>query len=303
MMNMSIALVSPSGTFTEAILSSAMDRAISLGITITKPTEVRRGCPEFQNGSWQDRLKELEAAEQQKVDGIWCVRGGVGAIELWHRYYQSFFSDSRAPLIGYSDITIYHFLRFLRAKRIGIHGPVFFDITETDPAHLEALSLLILGHAEKLIYPALNLVTHSLLSTITGEIVPMNLASLQSIVGCFDSEFLSGKILALEDVNEPRYKIFRMMQQLKNSRCLAGLKALVIGYLGEERDRIMAETIVPIAEEEGIPLFDWPIFGHARPNWPLLFGAQVTITRIDDRFFTLAYNEQHDHRPITNEKA
>lgn len=295
-----IALVSPSSTFAQENLARAINRANELGFTIVASTKARAGRPQFLNGVAEERLAELITAEKLNVDGIWCARGGCGAIELWANYHESIYESGSAPLIGYSDITVLHFMRFYRAGRIGIHGPVVLELIEGNSSHLEALGLLLKKHAEQLIYPALKSLNHGWAHTITGEFLPMNLASLQSIIGCFDAEFLHGKILALEDINEPHYKVFRAMLQLKNARMLAGLKALVLGYLGDDREAIIAETILPVANESGIPVFDWPIFGHARPNWPLLFGAKATITKIDDHFFTLAYNEQHDHTPISH---
>lgn len=300
MERINISLVAPSGTFSADDLELAIKRAHDLGFNIISTTTKRDGQPAFLNGTLADRLSELEAAELTNADGIWCARGGCGAIEMWQRYSDVNFANS-APLIGYSDITIYHFLRFLRAQRIGIHGPVFLEIAHGDTAHLEALTLLLRGHAERLVYPTLKNINHSVASHITGELLPMNLASLTSLLGCFNSDFLRGKILALEDVNEAPYKVFRMMHHLRNAGCLAGLKALIVGYFGEHRDEIINDTMVPLAQSTGLPLFDWPIFGHERPNWPLLFGANVTIKKIDEPFFTLTYNEQHDHRPIVYE--
>jgi muramoyltetrapeptide carboxypeptidase len=293
-----LALVAPSGTFLEENLAAAIQKARGLGFDIISPTAVRRGHPGFLNGTLNDRIVELTEAESLPVQGIWAVRGGCGALSLLPHYPSSAYQTSSLPLIGYSDITILHFMRFYRASRIGIHGPMLLELNQGDTSHLEALKLLITKEAQRLVYPALNCLSRGILSSLSAELLPMNLASLQSLIGCFDQDFLRGKILALEDINEPHYKVFRIMHQLKNARLLAGLKALLIGYFSDDRRAIIEETIAPIAESEGVAVFDWPIFGHERPNWPLLFGAKVTINRIDESFFTLTYNEQHDHTTI-----
>ncbi len=296
-----IALVAPSGTFSPDLLERALMRARVLGFDIVQKTDIRGGSPAFLNGSKSERLNEFDQAERAAVDAIWCVRGGCGAVELWPHLIESSFFLGTAPLIGYSDITIYHFLRYLRAGIIGIHGPVFLDLAKGETGYIEALALLVRGQAERLIYPALTNLTHSLTDNITGTLVPMNLASLQSIVGCFHSDFFHGKILAIEDVNEPPYKVFRVMHQLRNAGMFAGLKALVVGYFGEQRQQIIEETMLPLANQTGLPLFDWPIFGHEQPNWPLLFGARVSIKKVDRPFFTLSYQEQYDHKQIEHD--
>lgn len=296
-----ISLVSPGGTFDETVLNKALLKAEALGLKIAQKSLSQKGSPGFLNGSMHDRLGELKAAENSLSDAIWCVRGGCGAIELWQTYRAEIYQNHTAPLIGYSDNTILHFMRFERANRIGIHGPCFLDLTHESSLLMEALELIITKRAHELAYPALKRLNFFTAKQLNGQLLVMNLASLQTLLGSFDVEFLQGKILCIEDVNEPHYKIFRMLHHLKNVSALAGLKALVIGHIGPERAQIIEESVMPLVTEFGIPLFDWPIFGHEQPNWPLMFGARVAINAVDGHFFTLTYEEQHDHSPIRHD--
>lgn len=301
MNQINIAVVSPSGTFPQIKLTDACGFAEGLGFRVISSTQPRESVPSFINGSRAERLAELVAAEQQNVDALWCVRGGCGAIELWSEYQKEIYATGSAPLIGYSDNTILHFIRFYRAARIGIHGPVFLDLLDERKGFVEALAILINKQAQNIVYPTLKPVNHFVNTSFEGPLIPMNLISLTSLAGCIDTNFLHGKILALEDVNEPHYKVFRALHHLKNAGLLTGLKALVLGHFGPDRDVIINETARPIAELLGIPLFDWPIFGHEKPNWPLLFGARVRISKVDEHFFTLTYREQHDHTLTSND--
>lgn len=293
-----IATVSPSGTFEMNLFEQAHRIAHDLGFLVVQATTKRIGTPAFLNGTTSERLSELSSAQDLDVDALWCVRGGCGAISLWHDYHHEIYREQGAPLVGYSDVSILHFMRFLRAARIGIHGPVFLDLLKGSSQHAAALGLLINKQAHRFSYPTMSNLNHSPQKAISGEFIPMNLTSLASIMGCFDPLFMRGKILAIEDINEPHYKVFRMMHQLKNAGVLTGLRAMVLGYFSHDREDIIRETILPIANEFGIPLFDWPIFGHDNPNWPLLYGARVTLSQVDQQLFTLVYNEQHDHSPI-----
>lgn len=296
MTKLTIALISPSGTYDLSLLEESLDAAEKLGIEIAAMSEPRLGQPLFLNGSKRERLIELSEADKLDIDAIWCTRGGCGAMELWHDYQE--LPLNGAPLIGYSDATILHFLRFYRANRIGIHGPIFFDLRDSERANLEQIRLLIDKKAEQLAYPPLKSLTNCLFDHISGELLVMNLISLQSLVGTFKAHFMQRKILCLEEINEPHYKVFRALHQLKNAGCLFGLKALVVGHINQDRAEIIEQTLMPLAAELGIPLFDWPIFGHEKPNWPLLFGAKSTISRVDEHIFTLSYHEQHDHTVI-----
>ena len=285
MERLKIAVVAPSGTFTDDNAELAYEKAQELNVRVIMKTAVRLGLPRFLNGSKAERLKELLAAESLDADAIWCARGGCGAITLWHDYLSEYYLTKHAPLIGYSDATILHFLRFYHAKRIGIHGPGFFEILKDYHASIEVLEILLRKQAGSITYPALKPLNNFLAIKLSGELVVMNLDCLEAIIGGFDTAFFRGKILALEDVNEPHYKVFEAVYHLKNVFALSGLRAILVGHFGKDRDMIIEETFKPLANEQAIPLFDWPIFGHELPDWPLLFGAQSTIRKIDENYF------------------
>jgi muramoyltetrapeptide carboxypeptidase len=289
-----IALVSPSSPFEPQKFYEAVHNASNFKLDIISESLVRHNKPGFLNGTKKERLKELFEAERLGADALWCTRGGFGALELWHDYNPEFYANKTEPLIGYSDATILHFMRFYRAGRIGIHGPMFLDFCD----QIGALRLLIENKAQQIYYPPLRRLNYFLPTHITGSLVVMNLISLQSLVGSFDPSFLRGKILALEEVKEPAYKIFRALWQLKNSGALVGLKALLIGHMPDDRAQIIQEIFMPLAQDLAIPLFDWPVFGHEKPNWPLLFGARISIRHVNEAYFTLSYNEQLNHQPI-----
>ena len=285
--DLNIALISPSGRVHHEQLAKAIHKARSLNINIIKSSPIREGSPSFLNGSYEERFSELIAVEKLDSDAIWCVRGGCGSLNFWHDYHKDYYINNHSPLIGYSDITILHFLRFYHGHRIGIHGPVFIDLSKDNPIMHEALRLLIDKH--NINYPLLTALSLNKPHLIEGELIVMNLASLQSIIGCFDPSFLQDKILAIEDVNEDHYKIFKYFHHLKNAGTISEIKAMIIGHLGEERETIIKETIMPLALEYDFPLLDWPIFGHEYPNWPLLFGAKCLIKATHDHKYTLTY--------------
>lgn len=289
MTSLSVSLVSPSSSFDNQLLKDSLRLASTLGIKIVSATETRLGQPAFINGTKGERLAELLDADQQATDAIWCVRGGCGAIELIHDYVNI---PVQGPiLIGYSDSTVLHFLRFYRSQRLGIHGPIFFELSNTERACFDQIRLLVKDRAEQLVYPPLKALNNIIFDQISGPLLPMNLTSLQSLIGCFDPGFLHGKIVAIEDINEPAYKVWRTVQHLKNAQVLFGLKALVIGHFNLDRAELVEHTFKPLAHDLGIPLFDWPIFGHDQPNWPLLFGARGMISRVDGHIFTWTYLE------------
>lgn len=294
-------LVAPSGSLEEARYQKALINALKLNVDIVHKSANRAAHLSFINGTKKERLAELSLAESKEAKAIWCLRGGCGAIELWPHYEPDLYKNTSAPLIGYSDISLLHLKRFYHARRIGIHGPNFFDLDDETRASLPSIKLLIDKNAERLSYPSLRSLNHFVPSVFEGELIVMNLTTLQCAVGLIEPEFLRGTILALEDINEPHYKIYRAMHHLKSAGFLFGLRALILGQFNLDRSDLIKNTMIPLADELGIPLFDWPIFGHEKPNWPLLFGAKSRIRHIDHDFYTLNYLEQHDHSPLVQD--
>lgn len=146
-----IALVSPSSFFEQEELDRALVDSSDLGLTVINKSSARLGSPAFLNGHKSERLLELYSAETLGADALWCIRGGCGALELWHDYDAKYYASQKEPLIGYSDATILHFMRFYRAGRIGIHGPMFLDFRE----QMGAIRLLLEKKAQQISYPPL----------------------------------------------------------------------------------------------------------------------------------------------------
>ncbi len=111
-----------------------------------------------------------------------------------------------------------------------------------------------------------------------GKIIGGNLAVLQTMIGTSLHPETTGKILFLEDCNEPGYKIARMLNHLEQAGLIDDVKCILFGEFtgGDEhkdyaiRDFISRHTVLPI--------FSIPC-GHGEINHPLLLGGEVKISR------------------------
>jgi muramoyltetrapeptide carboxypeptidase len=91
----------------------------------------------------------------------------------------------------------------------------------------------------------------------------------------------SGKILFLEEVGEPFYKIDRMIHQLKLAGITNGLKAVVLGQFTDCKDLGFPLPLNEIFKSvfTGTPIFSGLQSGHAEPNFPLILGEMATIRK------------------------
>jgi muramoyltetrapeptide carboxypeptidase len=90
----------------------------------------------------------------------------------------------------------------------------------------------------------------------------------------------SGSVLFLEEIGEYHYRIDRMLEQLKQSGLLEGIKAVVLGqFTNCEADRFPLTVAEMVSEklQDGIPVFSGLDSGHGVPTFPLVFGTTTEI--------------------------
>ncbi len=294
-MNKKVAIVAPSSAYDLNKYEMALIKAHDEGFTVIQHACMSHFVPSFISKSPKEKMAELTAAFACNPDAIWCARGGVGAIDIFGDVADTDFSHT--PIIGYSDATILHLARFYKKGRIGIHGPGFLELVKDFPADIERLNNLLEKKTHEINYPELSPILAPT-STLRGPLIVMNLVSLTSLMGMIDPGFFRGKILALEDINEAPYKVFRALRQLFWCGALSGVKALLVGHFNDNREEVVRDVFTPLAQELKIPLFDWPIFGHDPGNLPLLFGAECQIKRTASSAYRLHFLEHFDGTTI-----
>ena len=97
---------------------------------------------------------------------------------------------------------------------------------------------------------------------------------------------LTDGILILEDINEPVYRIDRMLQQLKLAGVLNGCKAIVFGDCtgcpedaggAEAGARKFDEVLGEIAHSLGVPCMSGIPVGHIDEQWTIPLGAMAEL--------------------------
>ncbi|HZD84418.1 MAG TPA: LD-carboxypeptidase [Gemmatimonadaceae bacterium] len=227
-----------------------------------------------------DRLNDINGAlRDPSVDAIWCLRGGYGMIRILPGIDYDALSRSPKAIIGYSDITALHAAVQRKCKLITYHGPTAREslndfsrdsferavVRQTDPC----------GTAPdaRVINPG----------TAEGRLVGGNLAVLASLCGTPFMPDLTDGILILEDINEPVYRIDRMLQQLKLSGALNACKAIAFGECVKCPDdaggggRAFDDVLGEIAHALGVPCLAGIPVGHIDAQWTLPLGAMATI--------------------------
>src|SRR5215470_8922823 len=135
-----VALVAPSGPLRDAgDLERAIANARELGWEPVPGAHVLERDGYFA-GSDAHRLADFAAAAaNDSIDGVWCIRGGYGAMRLLDRIDYDAWRRWPKALIGYSDITALHCAIGGRAELVTFHGPTARgQLTEFSDASLRA---------------------------------------------------------------------------------------------------------------------------------------------------------------------
>lgn len=284
------ALISPSGPSKEEQLLRAEQLLRSWGLEPVRGQHVldrHERASGYLAGSDAARAADLSWAwTDPSIDGVFCVRGGFGAIRvLDHLDVDALAAATPKPLYGSSDITALH--EFWQ-QRLGM--PSWFtpmvatnDLLES-PFNVEALRRAVLGEGP------LELASDADTSTIVpgtarGELTGGNLSLLAMSVGSHPSTLdrARGRIVLIEEIHESAYRIDALMQILIRSSYFEGAVGLGLGTwvdcgpVDEIRD-LMTELLTPL----GVPVVWGLRFGHGPDVSSFPIGAGVHATLIAD---------------------
>lgn len=215
------------------------------------------------------RKKDFESLlNNQDIKIIMSARGGYGSIRTLNVLNKKLLLKSKKLIVGFSDITAFHiFLN--KNKMISVHGPMVAGLMR-DEASTNHLFDILSGNKKYFIYDLIDNNNDRMEGVITGG----NLAVIASLTGTEYFYNFKNKIVLLEDLNEPLYKIDRMVMQLK----LSGFapKAIVLGHFmncGDYDDiqRIFKENF------NDIPVFSKINIGHLNSTLSIPLGVKAII--------------------------
>lgn len=274
-----IAIVSPSGPVDSALVYAAADTLRGQGYRVDIFPSALGKCGQYA-ASDSARLADLSAAlTDSTVRAILCSRGGYGAVHLLDSLSALPLECDPKWLIGFSDISALHAL--LASRSIAsIHGNMCKHIALGPDDEDNATFLAMLRGYR----PAYEFAPDSLnrCGQASGRLLGGNLAVIAELINTPYDVIQPGTILFIEDVEEPIYKIERIMYQLRLSGVLPRLGGLIVGQFTGYRPNDSYETMERMIADMTAPYtypvaFNVPI-GHVDHNVPVIQSAEVTLT-------------------------
>ncbi len=249
-----------------------------LGFEVVLASNLRDGAsregPIRFAGSDRQRLAGFhELAADDRVAGIVFARGGYGVTRLLDAVDWQLLASRPRPCVGYSDLTPMLLGLVSRVGTVAYHGPMVVDFArglrpEERTSFLDALAGK--RSAAWQLEPVVRGVSAGRRKALEGRLLGGCLTMLAATIGTGFLPDFRDSVLVLEDVDEPAYRIDRLLVQLRTSGALAGVQAVVAGHFTNCAAR---DSLIDFAEALGVPLLVGLPAGHEPPNHTLPMGA------------------------------
>lgn len=271
-------MVALSGPVDSVKLDRGLRALARWGHPIVEAANLRSADPAgYLAGDDDVRLDGLEAVLAAGARVLIAARGGYGATRLLDRLPWEKLIERRAVVVGFSDLTAV--LNPLAERGcVQVHGPMVAAGLE-EPDLGDRLRAVLEGRLVG--RPLFELDgTHVVRpGRAVGRAVGGNLVVLSALLGTPYDVGLDGAVLFLEEVNEPLYRIDRLLTQLRQADKLSCVKCLIVGRLGKFGSSTEAARVRDILVES-MPqavFVDGVEFGHGPRNLAFPIGAEVTV--------------------------
>ncbi|HEX6599382.1 MAG TPA: LD-carboxypeptidase [Gemmatimonadaceae bacterium] len=275
-----VALVAPAGPLRgEQELQAAITHATSLGWepVVAKHALSRHG---YLAGTDEERAADFNAAlRDDDVDGIWCLRGGYGAMRILDALEYDAMRRHPRPLLGYSDITALHCAVNVCCGVVSYHAPTARG--ELTDFSRDSLVRAVVAQVDSCGSAPLARTLRD--GRAAGRLVGGNLALLAALAGTPYAPDYTGAILVLEDVGEANYRIDRMLQQLRLSGAFDRLAGIAVGQFTEGADETETEScsldeiLRDVAAAARVPALAGIPLGHIADQWTIPIGARAEL--------------------------
>ncbi|NLM36213.1 MAG: LD-carboxypeptidase [Clostridiales bacterium] len=281
-----IGVIAPSSPVTkeEADLCKALVE--DMGYKVKMASCVYRSIHGYSAGTGEERAKDInDMFACKEVKAIWCIRGGDTSSHVMDKIDFEIIKQNPKVFIGYSDVTNLHVNINQRCNLITFHGPMIksdmlkgFDDFTKDSLE-KALTMdkeLILENPKGEDFKVM------VEGQAEGLIVGGNLSLLTSMIGTPYEVDTRGKILFIEDVDEPVRKLDRMMYQLKYSKKLDMAAGIIFGDFTDCVNTVDKSYDVIEMLKELLADYDKPVMynirsGHCHPMSTIPLGTKCTM--------------------------
>lgn len=253
----------------------------ALGWRVKEAANVRSLEKSYAGGDAERARGFEEAMCAQGADLVLGLRGGSGAARTLEFINWDKVARSQAVFMGLSDLTALNLALYTKCGKPSWQGPVASAFAAIDARELDCFErAMSRPDFEETV--SVNGADFSGSGTLWGG----NLSVLTSLIGTPYFPQIEDGILYLEDINEPAWRISRMLSQLHLSGVLARQRLVIAGdFAGADRGAFGYTLADAFSVCEAPVVFGLP-FGHIRGTMSMPFGVSAQI-RVRDQQMTI----------------
>ncbi|KOX10813.1 peptidase S66 [Micromonospora sp. NRRL B-16802] len=278
-----VALVSPSGPTSPERVARGVELLTGWGLrpVLAANAYARHG---YLAGTDELRAADLNAAfTDPQVRGVICTRGGYGAQRIVDAIDMAAVRRDPKVVAGFSDITALQLALWRGARLAGVHGPGAAWRDERTPLRsAESLHAALMTTEPVTVTAAPEEDTFGVrvAGRATGTLLGGNLCMIVASVGTPDLPDLTGAVLLIEDVQEPPYKVDRMLTQLRRAGVLDGLAGVAVGQFtgcADGWDTTVADVLGERLGDLGVPVLGGLPIGHGPGQLTVPVGTEAHL--------------------------
>ena len=276
-----IAVYAPAGPVNRSRLKCGIARLSAAGFVpdIADDVFAAKG---YLAGDDKHRARRFEwALTLPEARAAMAARGGYGTTRLLPLIDWKRFAKRPRLLVGYSDITAILAYVSTRLKIPCIHGPmVAADLAHRfDASALDAFARLAAGKVSSR-EPWGDAMERLRGASAEGILAGGCLSVLTSMLSTPYEPDFRGSLLFLEDVNEPAYRLDRMLTQWLQSGRWSKISGIMVGKIapvrGEKREEIH-RLFLEAGKLLSVPVWCGFPAGHEGKNVAIPFGVRARI--------------------------
>ncbi len=279
-LNDKITVLSPAGRVKTDVIKQAAKLLEEYGLNVHFSANFGGQYFGF-SGNDAARLSDLQAAfDDNACKAIFCARGGYGLTRIIDQINWDKFLKNPKIIVGYSDVTAL----LLAAEKRGAKCIHALNLSQ----YLEKQAFESFIQLKKILFGenlSLQLPPHFLNQNgeVAARLIGGNLSLLTRQIGTENDFSTAGKILFLEDIGEPAYKVDGMLVHLKRAGKLQNIAGLLCGqFLDTHPDKYFPEQTTESIINEHFKDIDCPKafglpFGHVMPSFPLPLASDAHL--------------------------
>ncbi len=278
-----IGIIAPAGPSKDRdALQRGIDSLKSMGFSVRFDERIFESSRYLAGEDMSRAAELLRYFEDPDINAVIPLRGGYGCSRLIPMLELKRLRHCCKLFMGFSDITTLHLFFRRRLGWVTVHGPMAIssclgNISPDQQRHLFSL-FTDSSYRPSLSFTQLEAWTAG---SAEGKLVGGCLSVVVASLGTPYEIRTEGKILFLEDVEEPAYRIDRMLTQLRLAGKLDCVSGILLGSFIDckppESDFPAAETLREVLAPIGVPvLANFPA-GHGTENWAIPLGVRVRL--------------------------